>query len=75
MIVDTIKPAEDGKGWVVRLYESAGGAAQTRLSFSVPVREAFRSNTLEDRHDALPLIGDALDLSLRPFQFMTILLK
>ncbi len=75
VIVDTIKPAEDGKGWIVRLYESTGSTARTRLSFGVPVREAFRSNTLEDKLDALPLNDGALELALRPFQFMTVLLK
>jgi alpha-mannosidase len=75
VIIDTIKPAEDGKGWIVRLYESTGGAARTRLAFGVPVREAFRSNTLEDSLDALPLGDGGLDLELRPFQFMTLLLK
>lgn len=72
VVVDTIKPAEDGDGWIVRLYESAGARAETRISFGVPVRAAFASNTLEDRLEPLTLEANGLALTLRPFQIMTL---
>ena len=31
VVIDTIKPAEDGKGWIVRLYESHGASASAKL--------------------------------------------
>ena len=72
VMIDTIKPAEDGKGWVVRLYESHGGAAQARLTFGVPVKRVQRSNTLEDSGENLPLEANAVALTLRPFQIVTL---
>jgi alpha-mannosidase len=75
VVIDTIKPAEDGDGWVVRLYESSGGAAVARLSFGVPVRSVHLSNTLEDRFAALPLQDGASTLALRPFQIATLRLS
>ncbi|MDR3511686.1 MAG: glycoside hydrolase family 38 C-terminal domain-containing protein [Caulobacteraceae bacterium] len=72
VVIDTIKPAEDGDGWVVRLYESGGGHARARLRFGVPVRSAWLSNGLEDRLEALPQAAHGLDLDLRPFQIMTL---
>jgi len=70
VVIDTIKPAEDGRGFVVRLYESSGSAVRARLSFGVPVRGVALSNTLEDAGEAL----DAKDctLTLRPFQIATL---
>jgi alpha-mannosidase len=70
--IDTIKPAEDGNGVVVRLYESSGCAVRTRLSFGVPVRGAMLSNTLEDAGEALAMEPDGCSLALRPFQIATL---
>ena len=72
VVIDTIKPAEDGEGWVVRLYESCGGHAHARVSFGAPVTAAWLSNTLEDRISALKVVANACSLDLRPFQIATI---
>ncbi|HEX4181955.1 MAG TPA: glycosyl hydrolase-related protein, partial [Caulobacteraceae bacterium] len=72
VVVDTLKPAEDGDGWVARLYESTGGRCEARLRFGVPVREAWLSNTLEDRLEPLTLENGDLILPLRGFQIATI---
>ncbi|WGS23826.1 MULTISPECIES: glycosyl hydrolase-related protein [unclassified Bradyrhizobium] len=70
--VDTIKPAEDGDGWVVRLYESAGVQARAVLDFGVDVSSVWLSNILEDRIEALPMDGRTCRLLLRPFQVATL---
>ena len=72
VVIDTIKPAEDGEGWVVRLYESHGGRAAARLVFGVPVDRAWLSNTLEDRLEPLPLEAGGCALALRGFQIVTL---
>jgi alpha-mannosidase len=72
VVVDTIKPAEDGNGWVVRLYESGGGSTAARLTFGVPVRSVHRSNTLEDRLEPLRLEAGICTFPLRPFQIATL---
>jgi alpha-mannosidase len=72
VVVDGIKPAEDGEGWVVRLYESHGGRIRARLAFGATVRSVQLSNTLEDRLGPLSLDGGACDVDLRGFQLMTV---
>jgi alpha-mannosidase len=72
VVIDTIKPAEDGEGWVVRLYESCGGHATAKLSFCVPVAGAWLSNTLEDKLAPVPVQGGRCSLSLRGFQIVTL---
>lgn len=72
VVLDTIKPAEDGEGWVVRLYESGGGAATVRLAFAFPPAKAWRSNSLEDRLEPLALETGGLSVSLRGFQILTL---
>ena len=72
VVIDTIKPAEDGDGWVVRLYESSGGRTQALVSFGVPVTEAWLSNTLEDRITPLTVEANVCSLDLRGFQIATV---
>ena len=72
VVIDTIKPAEDGKGWIVRLYESHGTSTTAQLTFGVSVRAVHLSNTLEDSGDALQVDGDSCRLLLRPFQIATL---
>ena len=72
VIVDTVKPAEDGEGWVVRLYESTGARARARLDFGPAVRAVWLSNTLEDRLAPVPLAGGGCEVVLRGFQIMTL---
>jgi alpha-mannosidase len=72
VVIDTIKPAEDGDGWVLRLYESHGAATTARLGFEVPVSAVCLSNTLEDRLQPLALDGAAVVIPLRPFQIVTL---
>jgi alpha-mannosidase len=72
VVIDTVKPAEDGEGWVVRLYESHGGRARAALAFGVPVAKVWLSNTLEDRLEPVPLQGAGCTLSLRGFQIVTL---
>jgi alpha-mannosidase len=70
VIIDTIKPAEDGQGWIIRLYEAHGMSAKARLRIGLPVRTLLhRSNTLED---VLEPLDPGAPLTLRPFQILTL---
>lgn len=75
VVIDTIKPAEDGDGWVVRLYESRDGRCEARLTFGAPIEAAWFSNTLEDRLESLSVQDGGVRLSLRGFQIATLRLS
>ncbi|WP_432021960.1 alpha-mannosidase [Streptomyces parvus] len=71
--VESVKLAEDRSGDViVRLYESAGGRARTRLTVSFPVTEARITDLLERPLHPAETDGDGLVLDLRPFQILTV---
>ena len=73
VIVETLKPAEDGSGVIVRLYESLGRPATTALRTTHRARAGDRDRPME-----LPLDGAALDLAnleFGPFEIKTILLE
>jgi alpha-mannosidase len=72
VIIDTIKPAEDGAGWVIRLYESSGAPARALITFAVPITQAFLSNTLEDKLEPVSIEEGFIGLDLRGFQIATL---
>ncbi|MFI0875611.1 alpha-mannosidase [Streptomyces parvus] len=71
--VEAVKLAEDRSGDViVRVYESAGGRARTRLTVSFPVTEARITDLLERPLHPAATDEDGLVLDLRPFQILTV---
>lgn len=80
VVVEAVKLAEDRSGDViVRLYESRGGRARATLTADFPVAAAVESDLLER-----PLSGtavgvvtpeNAVPLTLRPFQIVTLRLR
>ncbi|MCQ1578581.1 alpha-mannosidase [Streptomyces parvus] len=71
--VESVKLAEDRSGDViVRLYESAGGRARTRLKVAFPVAEARITDLLERPLHPAETDEDGLVLDLRPFQILTV---
>ena len=79
VVIEAVKLADDGSGdVVVRLYESLGGRAATRLRPAFAVAEARTTDLLERPlpEPPLPLTDDgAVPLALRPFQVLTLRLR
>jgi alpha-mannosidase len=71
-VLDTIKQAEDGRGWVLRLYDALGTGGSATLEFDRPVRQAVTCDLLE--RDAKPLApaGRKLELEFRPFEIKSV---
>ncbi|MEV0917724.1 glycoside hydrolase family 38 C-terminal domain-containing protein [Streptomyces sp. NPDC049967] len=76
VVVEAVKLADDRSGEViVRLYESAGGRAQTTLKAGFPVARARITDLLERDLEGEPapsFHGNEVALSLRPFQILTL---
>ncbi|MHA6481355.1 alpha-mannosidase [Paenibacillus sp. strain BS8-2] len=72
ILIDTIKPAEDGSGCVIRLYEAYGRTTNTQLQLFDSVNRVYRTNMREEQ--AVELIADQnqLALTFRPFEVMTL---
>lgn len=80
LIVDTLKPAEDGKGLILRLYESHGSKVQGKIDFTDPPRDIRPVDLLErplNRADSsrLKLKRNKKGLSLEAGHFQIISLR
>ncbi|MDO3410305.1 alpha-mannosidase [Saccharibacillus sp. CPCC 101409] len=72
VVLDTVKPAEDGSGVVLRLYESAGGRESVTLNWPHPFDRAVLSGALEEDGEALASSGGEITLSFKPYEIKTV---
>jgi alpha-mannosidase len=73
VIVETVKPAEDGSGdLILRLYESKRAAARCVLTTSLPVAAAKQANMLEETEAELCCEDGKIPLDFRAFEVKTL---
>ena len=75
VIVETVKWAEKGEAFVIRLYEAEGSGAYTVLTFSAPVESVEETNMLEEEARNLPLQDRRVSLYFRPFEIKTLKIR
>lgn len=75
VIIEAIKWAEGGDGFVLRLYEAGKTATKARVSLNVPVREVCETTHLEEQPRKLRVRDGAVDLDFRAFEIKTLLCK
>lgn len=74
VILETVKRAEHRQNaLVLRLYEAYGGEATTVVTTFLPVARALTCNALEDEGSELLLSSGTIQLVLKPFQIMSVL--
>lgn len=72
IILDTLKPAEDGSGVVLRLYESAGQRGVFQMRFFAEPDTVQVCNLLEEIEVDLPRQNGAISLHYQPFEIITL---
>jgi alpha-mannosidase len=73
VVVETVKLAEDGSGdLIVRLYESTGGRADSRIAFAGVAEKIWLTDFLELPTSAEHVSGGSIELQFRPFQVITL---
>ncbi len=75
VIVDTIKLAEDSNDVVVRLFENGNSVTNCRLTFGFDVVKAYKCDMLENVTEEIAVNDGGVDLTLKPFEIVTLKLK
>ncbi len=71
VVIETIKCAEDGNGWIIRLYESQRKRGRFSLTCAFEVQEAWETSLLEENQQRLSTDGKSIYLDLHPYQILT----
>ena len=71
VILDTLKPAESGEGYVLRMYESGGGRERIRIQLPA-AGDARVTNLLERPLSPLVCEAGSVELPMKPFEVKTV---
>jgi alpha-mannosidase len=74
VLVTTLKKAEDGRGWIIRLYEinqEASTVATLSLDFIKP-NKAFTCMISEENLVEIPVAGNTIKVNMKPNELMSI---
>ncbi len=72
VILETIKKAETGKGFIFRLYESHGRTETVALDLLQAPTSVMEANLIEKSLKLLPIDGKSISLSFKPFEIKTL---
>ncbi len=71
VIVEVVKQAEDGKGIIVRAYESCGGRVNTRFDFGCSIAKVKEVNLMEEGTQEIAFADSSFERSFAPFEIKT----
>ncbi len=71
VIVDAFKRAEDGDGFILRVYESQGRTVKASVKLCFPEFDLYECNMMEENPCILSEKASRLDFTIRPFEVKT----
>ncbi len=71
VVVETVKPAEDGAGLIVRLYEAHNRRGRGTLTFATTISAVQECNLLESPLQNVPHMDNSFAFQVRPFEIKT----
>jgi len=74
-LLDTLKKAEERDAFVARLYEPLGHRVRCEVRLREDVTRVFEADILERPVRELPVRDGLVELTLRPFEIVTLLLQ
>jgi alpha-mannosidase len=72
IVIETIKRAEDGNGFIVRLYESQRRRGDITLTTAFDLDAVWRCNLLEENQSEVAAEGNRVVLAVKPFEIVTL---
>ena len=72
VVIETIKQAESGEGIVIRMYESENSLTKAKLTVNRPFEKAWICNLLEEKESEGHVEGNVIDVTLRPYEVVTV---
>ena len=72
VVLETVKQAEDGDGWIVRLYETDNALTETCLHWSRPIASVEACNCIEEPGEAVATCCEGcVPFTIRPYEIKT----
>ena len=72
IVLTALKKAENGRGYILRLYEAEGKERSFTIEFYRDVKECWETNLLEEDTKGLTFYKKQVDLQIPPYEIKTI---
>jgi alpha-mannosidase len=72
VVLESVKPAEDGDGIIVRMYESHGEISSATLSCQSNLSSVKECNLMEVNEKDVPFSDVVVDVTLKPYEIRTL---
>src|SRR5829696_8906082 len=72
LALGALKPAEDGRGEILRLYEPHGARGECTIHLARPPESVQRTNLLEEPEGTVEVQDSSVRLAVRPFEVVTL---
>jgi len=72
LVIETVKRAQDGNGLIFRLYETRRSRGSFNLKMGFPIKEAWRTNILEEDQEKLAVEDKLIAGKYKPYQIITL---
>lgn len=67
VVLDCIKKAEDGNGYIVRLYEACGGGGKVTVRFAKGIKQVFACDLMENNEGSVPVADNGFAFETAPY--------
>jgi alpha-mannosidase len=68
VVFESLKRAEDGRGWILRLYESNGGRGPTTVKVNMPVKSVTECNLVEEDERRIRAKAGQFAFDIKPYE-------
>lgn len=75
VIVDAIKTAQDGDGWILRVYEAEQRRGKVKIKCALPFERVTECNLMEENEEEVAVTGDTFIFTIKPFEVKTFRLR
>ncbi len=75
VVLETVKMAEDGDGIVLRMYESENALTKAHLTVNTAFERAYVCNLLEETESEAAVNGNTIEVVLKPYEVVTVLVR
>lgn len=75
VIVDAIKTAQDGDGWIVRVYEAEQRRGKVKISCALPFAQVTECNLMEENEGEIAAADGEFAFTIKPFEVKTFRLR
>ncbi|HZK39013.1 MAG TPA: glycoside hydrolase family 38 C-terminal domain-containing protein [Clostridia bacterium] len=71
VIVDAIKTAQDGDGWILRLYEAEQRRGKVKVKYALPFERVTECNLMEENEEEIETADGEFSFTIKPFEVKT----